>query len=436
MKFYNRDGELELLRRLGMSSRESAQMTFLVGRRRIGKTSLLMEAYGRKDCLYFFVARKNEALLCAEFVEEVINKLQIPVFGELKSFRELFGFLMECSRSRPFTLIIDEFQEFRTVNPAVFSEMQRIWDQGKDRSKMNLVLCGSVYSVMTRIFENAGEPLFGRATQRMHLKGFDVATLKQILRDHYPAYQPEDLLALFLITGGVPRYVELLVQNKAFTRQRMLEEVVNDNSLFLEEGRNVLIEEFGKDYANYFSILSLIASGKTARVEIESILEMQTGGFLDRLENEFNLIRKVRPVMAKPSGRALKYSIDDNFLSFWFRFIYKFRSAVESGNLSYIRKVIDRDYDSYSGRILEKYFIEKLKTEKKYNLIGTWWSRGNESEIDIVAVDDAGRQVLFAEVKRNEENIDLKLLKRKSDQLLPLFKGYQFDYRGFSLNDV
>ena len=386
--------------------------------------------------VYLFVGRKSEASICAEFISIISKSLDCYVPVEIKSFRSLFHFLMEKAENRPFNLIIDEFQEFRTVNPAVFSEMQRIWDQGKDRSKMNLVLCGSVYSVMTRIFENAGEPLFGRATQRMHLKGFDVATLKQILRDHYPAYQPEDLLALFLITGGVPRYVELLVQNKAFTRQRMLEEVVNDNSLFLEEGRNVLIEEFGKDYANYFSILSLIASGKTARVEIESILEMQTGGFLDRLENEFNLIRKARPVMAKPSGRALKYSIDDNFLSFWFRFIYKFRSAVESGNLSYIRKVIDRDYDAYSGRILEKYFIEKLKTEKKYNLIGTWWSRGNESEIDIVAVDDAGRQVLFAEVKRNEENIDLELLKRKSDQLLPLFKGYQFDYRGFSLNDV
>lgn len=271
---------------------------------------------------------------------------------------------MECSKSRQFTLIIDEFQEFMTVNPAVFSEMQRIWDLGKNRSKMNLVLCGSVYAMMTRIFENASQPLFGRATQRLHLKGFNVVTLKQILTDYYPAYQPEDLLALFLITGGVPKYVELLVQKKAFTRQRMLEEVVNENSLFLEEGRNVLIEDFGKDYANYFSILSLIASGKTARVEIESILEMQTGGFLDRLENEFNLIRKVRPLMAKPSGRALKYSIDDNFLSFWFRFIYRFRSAVESGNLSYIRKVIDRDYDSYSGRILEKYFIEKLKMEK------------------------------------------------------------------------
>lgn len=436
MKFYNREGELALLRQTEKDSRLSAQMTFVVGRRRIGKTSLLVEAFRRVDCLYFFVAKKNEALLCAEFAEEVRSKMQIPVFGEWRSFRELFGYLMELSKSRPFTLIIDEFQEFNSVNASVFSEIQKIWDIGKQQSRMNLVLCGSVYSMMTRIFEHAREPLFGRATRRLHLKGFDVATLKKIMRDQYPEFSPDDLLALYLITGGVPRYVELLVQKKAFTRKRMLAEVVDENSLFLDEGRNLLIEEFGRDYINYFSILSLIASGKTSRAEIESILEMQTGGFLDRLENEFNLIRKVRPILAKPSGRSVKYSIEDNFLSFWFRFIYRNRSAVEAGNFLYLKKVIDRDYDMYSGRILEKYFTDKLKLEKKYNLIGCWWSARTDQEIDIVAVDESRNQVLIAEVKRNKKSIDLSHLKSNSEQLLTQFNGYKIQYAGYSLEDV
>jgi len=281
---------LALLRQAEESSRQTAQMTFVVGRRRIGKTSLLVEAYRRSDFLYFFIAKKSEGLLCAEFAEEITDKLGVPVFGELRTFKEVFGYLMELSKTRPFTLVIDEFQEFRTVNASVFSEMQKIWDAAKDQSKMNLVLCGSVYSMMSRIFEHSKEPLFGRATGRLHVRGFDVATLKRILHDHYPAYGPEDLLALFLTTGGVPRYVELLIQQKAFTRKQMLAALTDENSLFLDEGRNVLIEEFGKDHANYFSILSLIASGKTSRAEIESILEMQAGGFLDRLENEFNLL--------------------------------------------------------------------------------------------------------------------------------------------------
>lgn len=436
MKFYNREKELVLLDKIEKLSRRTAQMTFVVGRRRIGKTSLLVKATESTETLYFFIAKKSEVLLCSEFVEQIQQKLNIPFFGEIKTFRELFGFLMELSKTRPFTLIIDEFQEFYSVNPAVFSDMQNIWDSNKQQSKLNLILCGSVYSMMTKIFENSKEPLFGRATQRLHLKAFDIATLKEILNDYNPGYTNEDLLAFYLFTGGVAKYVELLVQAEAFSFETMLDEILSENSLFLEEGKNVLIDEFGKDYGNYFSILSLIASGKTARVDIESIMEIQTGGFLDRLENEYGLIKKVRPILAKPGSRTVKYRIEDNFLKFWFRFIYKYRSAVEAGNLDYLKEIVQRDYATYSGTLLEKYFVELLKAEKKYNLIGTYWERNNQNEIDIVAVNDMEQKVLFAEIKRNREKVNLGRLKEKSANLAGQFNGYEMDYRGFSLDNM
>src|SRR5690606_12198528 len=100
MKFYNRDSELSLLRSIEETSRIYAQMTFVVGRRRIGKTSLLTTAYTRSNCLYFFVAKKNEALLCEEFIEEIRGKLDVPIFGVIKTFREVFGFLIELSKTR------------------------------------------------------------------------------------------------------------------------------------------------------------------------------------------------------------------------------------------------------------------------------------------------------------------------------------------------
>jgi len=436
MKFYNRENELALLSKIEKTSHQYAQMTFVVGRRRIGKTSLLVKAYEQHTCLYFFVAKKNEALLCAEFVEEIKQKLSIPLFGEIKSFKEIFGLLMELSKTRHFTLIIDEFQDFHWVNASIFSDMQNIWDSNKAESKMNLILCGSVYSMMTRIFENSKEPLFGRATQRIHLKAFDIATLKEILNDYATDYSNEDLLAFYLFTGGVAKYVELLVQKEAYTLPVILDEVIAENSLFIEEGKNVLIDEFGKDYGNYFSILSLIASGKTSRVEIESIMEIQTGGFLERLENQYGLIKKVRPVLAKPNSRSVKYTVEDNFLSFWFRFIYKYRSAVEGGNLEYLKDIILRDYNTYSGKILEKYFIDKLKSEKKYNLIGTYWEKQNQNEIDIVAINDTQNKVLFAEVKRNSKKISIEKLKEKSENLAKYYKDYKVAYKGYSLNDM
>ena len=436
MKFYNREKEIKLLSKIEQISFQSAQMTFVVGRRRIGKTSLLSKVYNKDKVLYFFIAKKNEALLCEEFINDIQQKLEVPIFGNIKSFKEIFRLLMELSKTKHFTLVIDEFQQFFTINPSVFSDMQNIWDSYKETSKINLILCGSVYSMMMRIFENSKEPLFGRATQRIHLKAFDLLTLKEILNDYNKNFSHEDLLAFYLFTGGVAKYVELLIQKSAFTLENMIDEIFAENSIFLDEGKNVLIEEFGKEYTNYFSILSLIASGKTSRVEIESILEMQTGGFLSRLENEFGLIKKVRPILAKPNSRRVKYSIEDNFLSFWFRFIYKNRSAVEAGNLDYIKNIFNRDYKVFSGKILEKYFLQKLKQEKKYNLIGTFWDHKNENEIDIVAVNDLQKKVLFIEVKRHKKNIKLKVLKEKSKKLWSNFKDYKVDYKGYSLDDM
>jgi len=436
MKFYNREKEIALLQEVGNRSAKIAQMTFVVGRRRIGKTRLLMKAYKANPYIYLFVGKKNESLLCEEFLDEIQRHLNLPIYGEIKSFVALFELLMLESKGKPITVIIDEFQEFFTVNPSVFSGMQKAWDLHKEESKINLLLCGSVYSMMYSIFENAKEPLFGRATQRIHVKTLDIAILKEILEDHAAGYVKDDLLTLYMVTGAVPRYLELLVQQGALSRNKILDRVVAENSLFLEEGRNVLIEEFGKEYANYFSILSLIASGKTSRVEIESILEMDVGGFLNRLEKEYNLILKVRPLFAKPGGRSLKYKVTDQFLSFWFRFIYKYRSSVEAGNLGYIRDIIERDYETYSGKVLEDYFREKLKGQGRFNLIGTYWERKYQNEIDIVAVNDLEKKVLVAEVKRQKKNIKLDLLREKSKKLQERFKGYEFIFEGYSLEEM
>jgi AAA+ ATPase superfamily predicted ATPase len=216
----------------------------------------------------------------------------------------------------------------------------------------------------------------------------------------------------------------------------MLDTLLSENSFFLEEGKNVLIEEFGKDYGNYFSILSLIASGKTARTEIESILEIQTGGFLDRLENDYALIKKIRPLMAKPGGRSVKYRINDNFLNFWFRFLFKYRSAVEIRNLDYVKQIISRDYATYSGPILEKFFLDKFIAEKKYNQLGTYWKKGNLDEIDIVAINDLEKKVVFVEVKRSKKNISIPKLQEKSKALQQELIGYNFEFLGLSIEDM
>jgi len=434
MRFYNREKELQILRDIERSSQVSSKMTVIVGRRRIGKTKLIQEAYKKK--IYLFVSRKNESLLCEEFITVIQNELSVKVFGQITRFRDLFEYLMELSKTRHFTLVIDEFQEFMQINSSVYSDMQNIWDGYKDDSKMNLVLSGSIYSLMKKIFEDKKEPLFGRANNKIHLKPFTVLTIKEVLQENYPDYTNDDLLSFYILTGGVAKYVEILVDNSAFTLEQQLDLIFDEHSLFLDEGKNLLVEEFGKEYTTYFSILSLIASSKTARVEIESILGKNIGGYLDRLENEYTIIKKVKPMFAKVGSRTLRYEIIDNFFSFWFRFIYKYRSAVEIENYAYVKEIVNRDYTTYSGRFLEKYFLEKLKLSHNYSDLGTYWEKGNKNEIDIVGVNDNEKTMLIAEVKRKAEKIDINRLKEKSMILVSKYKKYEINYSGYSLEDM
>jgi len=434
MKFYNREKELKNLKTIENASKESAKMTIIVGRRRIGKTTLIKEAYPQK--LYLFVSKKNEALLCEEFIKIVELQLDVKIFGEMKKFKELFEYLMELSTKRAFTLIIDEFQEFLTINKSLYSDMQNIWDSYKDRSQMNLVLSGSIYSLMKRIFEDRKEPLFGRANNKMELKAFTVVTLKEILEDYAPNYTNDDLLSFYILTGGVAKYVEIFVDAKAFTLEKQLDLIFDDYSLFLEEGKNLLIEEFGKEYTTYFSILSLIASSKTSRSEMESILERNIGGYLEKLELEYSIIKKVKPIFAKEGSRTVKYEIVDNFFNFWFRFIYKYRSAIELENYEYVKKIVKRDYETYSGLFLERYFQEKLRLSYAYSAIGNYWERGNQNEIDIVAINEDEKRMLIGEVKRNPKKIDLHKLKQKALKLTSKYSKYSVEYRGFSLEDM
>ena len=437
MKFYKRQNELALLEATRIRSLEQSKMTFMVGRRRIGKTSLLLKSIENQKSLYLFVSKKDEVLLCKDFSIEITAQLGIPVFGELKSFAVLFDFLIEQSRNNSFTLIIDEFQEFFTLNKTVFGEMQKIWDLKYKTTHLNLILCGSIYSLMNKIFQNAKEPLFGRANEKINLKPFTVDVLKEVLQDHYSEYTNTNLLEFFIFTGGVAKYVELFVDKKCFSLDNILDEIFRENSLLLEEGKNVLIEEFGKDYYIYFSILSLIASSKTSRTEIESILEKSVGGYLDKLENDYSIIKTVKPIFAKPGSRTQKYFIEDNFLNFWFRYIYKNRTALEIGNYDYVKNIVKTDFNTFSGLFLERYFNQKMALENSFSEIGNYWEKGNQNEIDLICVNQKLKTVTFSEVKLQKDKIKLSVLKEKSQKLIQKeFQNYKIKYQALSIQDM
>ena len=162
MKFYNRTSEIKELQRIQKLSFDSySRMTVITGRQRIGKTSLVVEATkGEGSTVYLFVSRKNETTLCEEFTLLISFGLATYVPPEIKTFRSLFQMVMELAKTRKFNLIIDEFQEFEYVNLSVYSDVQNLWDQYRKQTYLKLILMGSVFSMMHKVFEGYKEPLF------------------------------------------------------------------------------------------------------------------------------------------------------------------------------------------------------------------------------------------------------------------------------------
>lgn len=304
---------------------------------------------------------------------------------------------------------------------------------------MNLIVSGSIYSLMQKIFQSKKEPLFGRADNIIKLSAFDLSTLKDIMRDYRSGYTNDDLLALYSFTGGVPKYVELFCDNQMLSVDEMISFMVRENSPFTDEGKNLLIEELGKNYATYFSILSAISGGINTQPGIEAALgDKSIGGQIKRLIEDYNIIVRQRPILAKEGSQTVRYEIQDNFLRFWFNYFDRYRSLIEIKNFVGLQSIIKKDYPTYSGIMLERYFKQQFAESFQYRAIGSWWElKGYQNEIDIVGLKLEKNQAVVAEVKRQKKNFKPELLVAKTEHLKQkLLPKYRIEMRCLSLEDM
>ena len=424
MKFYDREEQLAMLREMReLSYNGYSRLTVVTGRRRIGKTTLIKEAYNDEPYVYLFVGKKSESVLCGEFCEEYQEKIGVFV-PPMSAFRDVFRFLMEEGKRRKYTLIFDEFQNFLEVNPSIYSDIQNWWDKYQKESHVNMVVSGSVYSLMEKLFKNRKEPLYGRQDSTIKLQAFPTFILKQIMEDNNPGYSNDDLLALYTFTGGIPKYVEQFIDMKATTCKKMIARICKEDSPLIEEGRKLLIQEFGRKYATYFSILQAISMGYNTQASIEDYLGGKSlGGQLLKLEGTYDLIRKVRPIWAKPKTQTVRYEISDIFLRFWFRYVEKNQRLIEIGQYPALRRIMEEDYETYSGDVLERYFKLKLVESMEYRDIGGWWDpkgytdkegHHQQAELDIVALRLKENVIDVIEVKRNPGKFNMGLLEEKA----------------------
>lgn len=265
--------------------------------------------------------------------------------------------------------------------------------------------------------------------------------LKEILADHKPEYAKDDLLALYTFTGGIPKYIELLMDNGCTDMESMVDFMLQPESPFLTEGQALLIQEFGKKYGNYFSILSAISNGKNTLPAIEAAMGgVSLGGQLKRLEEDYGLVKKKRPILSKEGSQTVRYEVSDMFLRFWFRYFIKYQSYIEIQNYERLADIIRNDYPTFSGLALEMYFRQQMMESKDFSEVGSWWQGKNcmeQDEIDIVGLYAEGKRAMVAEVKRQSRNFKLELFAQKVEALRKkaLF-NYEIESRLLSMEDM
>lgn len=112
---------------------------------------------------------------------------------------------------------------------------------------------------------------------------------------------------------------------------------------------------------------------------------------------------------------------------------------IEIGANKKLKLILDRDYTTYTGRVLERYFKSQMMESGEYTRLASWWDRKGENEIDIIAADELENKVTFYEVKRQAEDVNIGILKDKAEhffQATGKFKKYQVEYKGLSMEDM
>ena len=437
MLLYKRDNEIALLQNIEKQSATTPQLTVVGGRKRVGKTSLLRNAFGDRNIpvVYFFVERKNEFLLCNDLARIASNWLKAD-FQTRGSFADIFTQLLEYASSVNYTLIIDECQNLMSISANIFSRLSDIWKDNKKGKKINLIFCGSNHSQMTSIFYSSDAPFSHLIDHQVDLSPFPIVALKQILASNNSSYTADDLLAFAMITGGVASYVRELVDRRAFTRDEIFKTVLSEDSIFINEGRDLLIEELGRDSQTYFSILYAISEGKTTRGEITAAIGVECGGYLDKLERIYGLITRHRPYLQPDNTRNVRYGLRDNFLSFWFRYIYSHRSAVEFGDFEYVLQKIDADFMAYSEIMIKKYFRQLYRETGQYDMVVDYWERGNANALDLIAVNDKQKSILIANCSRTSTSTDIETVREYASTIMKIQKDYKCEFKHFSLDDM
>jgi len=407
-KFINRERELAALE--SQYATAGASLMVIYGRRRVGKTTLIKEFIKGKRALYFLAREESEDISLKRFTQElsIYAGQEKGAPSSFDKWRELFDAFLRCEQKEKKILILDEFPYMVETNSAFPSILQWMWDEVFKNENIMLILSGSLIHMMIKHALNYESPLYGRRTGQIKLKQIDFMFYDKF----FDAMPYRDLVELYAVTGGVPRYIELFNhKNNIFDEVSRL--ILSQDGLLFEEPEFLLRREV-EEIGSYFTIIESIAAGNRKQGKIAADIGVKQTSLPKYLKTllDLDILEREVPVTERnpEKSKMSLYQIKDNFLRFWFRFVYPERNRIELGQSGYVLERIKANFiDNHVAHIYEtvcRSEIWRLAFDGilQLNTVGRWWN--SKVEIDIVALDNTGQDIVFAECKYCNQPMD------------------------------
>lgn len=402
-QFVDREAEMDTLS--SEYNREGSSLVILYGRRRVGKTTLITKFIKDKKALFFLASEEAEAQNRNDFKNKAADFIgnELLKSAEVKNWDVIFKAIADTTFESKPVIVIDEFQYIGKSNPAFPSIFQRIWEELLKTKPVMVILCGSLISMMESQTLSYSSPLYGRRTAQIHLKQIPF----RYYHEFFPQKSRRELIEMYSVTGGVPKYIELFAEGSDIYQS--IENCILNRSGYLYDEPHFLLQQEVSEVGSYFSIIRAIAAGSRKLSAISAVLECKATSLTRYLRTlmDLDLLEREVPVTEENPEKSKKglYRIKDNYIRFWFAFVYPNMSFIESGNG---RIVMDKIRKSLISRHTA-FVYEDICREQMWELnvsgiwpfhfskIGRWWDA--KSEIDIAAIDPEGNNLILGECK-------------------------------------
>lgn len=413
-QFIDREQEMETL--TDEYNREGSSLVIMYGRRRVGKTTLITEFIRDKHALFFLASQESEIQNRNLFKEKAAEFINNDLLRNVtvSDWDTIFQAIIDTQFDSKPIIVIDEFQYLGKSNRAFPSIMQRIWDTIlKDKSIM-LILCGSLITMMKEQTLEYSSPLYGRRTAQIRLKQIPFSYYGQF----FPDKDGKDLLEMYAVTGGVPKYIESLREEKDI--YSAIRKYVLNPSGYLYDEPHFLLQQEVSEIGSYFSLIRTIAAGNTKLSAMATALELPQTRLTKYLRTliDLDILEREVPITEENPDKSKRglYKIKDNYLKFWFAFVYPNLSFLESGNMPIVMNKIKKSFISNQVSFVYEDVCRgqmwKMNADEvwpfTFSKIGRYWD--NNIEIDIAALDPDGKNLILGECKYWKDPVGINIL--------------------------